>query len=217
MLSNTEENYLKGIYHISENGSSSISTNAISEVMDTSAASVTTMIKKLSKKKLVNYKKYQGVTLTEEGKRESLKLIRKHRLWETFLVNKLKFKWDEVHDMAEQLEHIKSPSLIDRIDEFLGNPKLDPHGDPIPDMDGNIEEIVSNSLSEVECGTIGTMAGVKNSDPQFLQYLERIGIMIGSKIEVIDKVEFDDSLEIVVDSGDPVFISKEVSHNLLIV
>ena len=132
----SEENYLKAIYHLTVVSTSGVSTNAISEAMETKASSVTDMLKKLSEKDLVNYKKYQGVSLTEKGKLEAKMIVRKHRLWEVFLVEKLDFSWDEVHDIAEQLEHIKSEKLINKLDDFLGNPTEDPHGDPIPNAQG---------------------------------------------------------------------------------
>ena len=136
----TEENYLKAIYHLSTGNNSVVSTNQIAEITNTKAASVTDMLKKLAEKKLINYIKYQGVTLTEAGKNAAVNIVRKHRLWEVFLVEKLGFKWDEVHDIAEELEHINSESLINRLDDFLGNPAADPHGDPIPDRSGTIHQ-----------------------------------------------------------------------------
>jgi DtxR family Mn-dependent transcriptional regulator len=139
MLSFTEENYLKAIYHLSESGSKAVLTNEIAELINTKAASVTDMIKKLSVKTLITYEKYYGVKLTPHGKTEALLIIRKHRLWETFLVQKLSFTWDEVHEIAEQLEHIQSPLLIEKLDAFLGFPKMDPHGEPIPDNKGRIK------------------------------------------------------------------------------
>jgi DtxR family transcriptional regulator, Mn-dependent transcriptional regulator len=128
----SEENYLKAIYHLSKEEDESVSTNALAERLETTAASVSDMLKKLAKKELIEYKKYQGVNISEKGKRVALQIIRKHRLWEVFLVEKLSFNWDEVHEIAEQLEHIDSPTLVKRLDEFLGYPKFDPHGDPIP-------------------------------------------------------------------------------------
>ena len=139
----SEENYLKTIYHLTTNSDAEISTNAIAEMMVTKASSVTDMLKKLAEKDLVNYKKYQGVSLTDEGKLAAKMIVRKHRLWEVFLVEKLDFPWDEVHDIAEQLEHIKSEQLIDKLDDFLGNPTEDPHGDPIPDAKGKIIKVTN--------------------------------------------------------------------------
>lgn len=146
MNTRTEENYLKAIYHLGENGALNVSTNAIAEVMNTKASSVTDMVKKLSEKAYVNYKKYQGVTLTKEGQKVAISIIRKHRLWEVFLVEKLNFTWDEVHEVAEQLEHIKSDKLIRELDVFLEFPSHDPHGDPIPDQDGNFKDFEKNII-----------------------------------------------------------------------
>ncbi|RZK18012.1 MAG: metal-dependent transcriptional regulator, partial [Pedobacter sp.] len=151
MQSFTEENYLKIIYHLSET-SNSVQTNAIAEQMQTKPASVTDMIKKLADKGFVDYVKYQGVTLTDKGKNAAIDIVRKHRLWEVFLVDKLNFKWDEVHDVAEELEHIKSETLIGRLDEFLGFPKSDPHGDPIPDKNGRFAKTQFTKLIELKIG-----------------------------------------------------------------
>src|SRR5688572_3663166 len=152
MNSHTEENYLKAIFKLLEKEKGEVSTNAIAEKVNTKAASVTDMLKKLADKKLINYKKYQGVTLTAKGEKIAINIIRKHRLWEVFLVEKLKYKWDEIHDIAEQLEHIQSDSLIDRIDSFLNYPKFDPHGDPIPDLNGNFQQQKSQLLSTITKG-----------------------------------------------------------------
>ena len=137
----SEENYLKTIYHLTTASDAEVSTNAIAEKMETKASSVTDMLKKLAEKGLINYKKYQGVSLTQDGKLAAKMSVRKHRLWEVFLVEKLGFSWDEVHDIAEQLEHIKSEKLINKLDDFLDNPTEDPHGDPIPDREGRIIKI----------------------------------------------------------------------------
>ena len=165
MQSYTEENYLKVIYHLSEI-SHPVQTNAIADRIQTKAASVTDMIKKLSEKELVHYVKYQGVTLTEKGKLTAINIVRKHRLWEVFLVDKLNFKWDEVHEVAEELEHIQSNLLIERLDEFLDFPKVDPHGDPIPDKNGNFAEMTFTKLSKLKNGDKGNITGVsEHSSP----------------------------------------------------
>jgi DtxR family transcriptional regulator, Mn-dependent transcriptional regulator len=168
MLTYTEENYLKAIYHLSDHGKSEVSTNAISDSLKTKPASVSDMLRKLSDKNVINYIKYQGVTLTAKGKKEALQIIRKHRLWEVFLVEKLKFNWDEVHEIAEQLEHIQSKLLIKRLDEFLGFPQHDPHGDPIPNEDGEMTPKKQVSLSEVRVGSQGIVMGLKETSPLFL-------------------------------------------------
>ncbi|MDH5476050.1 MAG: metal-dependent transcriptional regulator [Cyclobacteriaceae bacterium] len=215
-LSYTEENYLKSIYHLSKGGKLDVSTNAIADYQKTKAASVTDMMKKLASKNVVDYQKYKGVNLSEKGKKEALVVIRKHRLWEVFLVEKMKFNWDEVHDVAEQLEHIKSPLLIKRLEEFLGYPKYDPHGDPIPDENGAYKAKPQVPINEVEIGQEGIVVAVKDSSSPFLQYLDKIGTYIGAKIKVMDKVNFDGSNEILIDNKRTISISKQVSENILI-
>ncbi|HEU5147470.1 MAG TPA: metal-dependent transcriptional regulator [Chryseosolibacter sp.] len=216
MLSFTEENYLKAIYRLSEGGTKAVLTNKIAESMSTKAASVTDMIKKLSNKHLISYEKYYGARITKHGKSEALAVIRKHRLWETFLVEKLHFSWDEVHDVAEQLEHIQSPLLIEKLDEFLGYPTADPHGHPIPDKDGKIKELRLVPLSEFALDKKAIVRSVKDGSPSFLQYLSKIGIYIGAKVVIMDKIEFDGSLEVLIDNKSRVFISRDAAQNLLI-
>jgi len=211
----SEENYLKAIYHLSKHGSVSVSTNAIAKKINTKASSVTDMLKKLSEKELVNYIKYQGVSLTESGKRTAANVIRKHRLWEVFLEDKLNFSWDEVHDIAEELEHIKSEKLIDKLDNFLGNPTHDPHGDPIPDKEGNIQKYQKIVLSQVNESVECVCVGVKDSLSQFLKYLDKNEIALGTLIHIITKESFDDSMTIkIVDKE--LTISKEVAHNIYV-
>lgn len=215
-LSFAEENYLKAVYHLSSAGENDVSTNAIADEMQTKAASVSDMLRRLSEKDLVIYKKYQGVKISESGKKSALQVIRKHRLWEVFLVEKLKFNWDQVHEIAEQLEHIKSPLLIKRLDEFLGHPKYDPHGDPIPDENGEFKEKPQIPLAEVALNGNGIVVAVKDTNPLFLQHLDKIGIYLGAKTKIIDRVEFDGSMEILVDSKNKLFISKEIAQNVLV-
>lgn len=215
MLSLTEENYLKAIYHLSDQGSQSVSTNEIAEVMQTKAASVTDMIKKLSVKDLIHYERYYGVNVTAKGKTQALQVVRKHRLWETFLVQKLGFTWDEVHEVAEQLEHIQSARLIDKLDEYLGFPKVDPHGDPIPDQHGKVKSLPKISLDQMKPGGKGTISSVKDSDPGLLKYLDKIGATPGKKIEVLSREDYDESIEVVIEKK-KIFVSKEVSKNILI-
>lgn len=215
MLSLTEENYLKAIYHLSQGGSKSVMTNELAEAMQTKAASVTDMMKKLSAKELILYEKYYGVNITPKGKSQALQVIRKHRLWETFLVQKLGFLWDEVHEVAEQLEHIQSPHLIDKLDEYLGFPKVDPHGDQIPDQHGKLKPLPQVPLDQLKPGSKGIISSVKDSDPNLLKYLDKIGAKPGKKIEVISREAFDESIEIIVEKK-KVFVSKEVSKNILL-
>ena len=215
MYSLSEENYLKAIYHLQDDPAQAISTNGIAERMHTKASSVTDMIKKLSDKGLVTYVKYQGVNLTEQGRLAALKVIRKHRLWEVFLVDKLQFSWDQVHAIAEQLEHIQSEQLIDRLDGFLGQPKFDPHGDPIPDKQGNFSEHHNKVLADLDDDDKGVCVGVKESNDHFLQYLSRNKIGIGSQITVLDKEEYDGSMLIQI-AGKELFISGEIANNIYI-
>lgn len=214
MFSFAEENYIKAIYHLSNGGKDAVSTNAIAERLSTRAASVTDMIKKLSKKGLLTYRRYNGVNVSEEGRKTALQVIRKHRLWETFLVEKLQFNWDEVHEVAEQLEHIKSNLLITRLDAFLGHPKSDPHGDPIPDEFGEFKSKPKVQLSRVEENKTVTIVSVKDSSSSFLKYLDKIGLNIGARVQVLERLEFDESMEIKVDQKKKVFISREVSENI---
>jgi DtxR family transcriptional regulator, Mn-dependent transcriptional regulator len=215
MLSYAEENYLKSIYHLAESGKE-VLTNAIAEAMNTKAASVTDMLKKLSAKKLVAYEKYHGVQLTPEGKSEALMVVRKHRLWETFLVSKLGFAWHEVHDVAEQLEHIDSSLLIEKLDEFLGFPAADPHGHPIPDQHGKLQELRQPSLNESALHTPCRVHAIRHDSPAFLQYLSKIGVYLGANVVVTDRVPFDGSLEIQIDSQKKIFISREAAENILV-
>ncbi len=216
MLSFTEENYLKAIYHLSMEGENSVSTNSIADTMQTRAASVTDMLKKLSAKEVITYEKYYGVNITKKGREAALLVIRKHRLWETFLVNKLGFNWDEVHDVAEQLEHIHSPLLIKKLDEFLGNPKFDPHGDPIPDEKGKISQIKQVSLADAAENKRYKISGVKDDNSAFLRYLDKIGVYIGATLKIIERIEFDGSLEIQIDNRARAFVSKEAALNILL-
>lgn len=211
----SEENYLKTIYHLTNLLDSEVSTNAIAEKMETKASSVTDMLRKLSDKDLLNYKKYQGVSLTEKGKLSAKMIVRKHRLWEVFLVDKLDFSWDEVHDIAEQLEHIKSEKLINKLDDFLGNPTEDPHGDPIPDSNGRIIKIEKQLLSELVENQTGICVGVKDSSSDFLKYLDKQEISLGSQISIMSKENFDASLMIKV-NGRALTISNKIAGNLFV-
>lgn len=212
MLTNSEENYLKAIYNL-ERALGKVSTNLLAEKLESKASSITDMVKKLAKKKLVNYKKYQGVMLTEKGQKIALRVIRKHRLWETFLVNKLQYSWDEVHDIAEQLEHVKSDSLIDRLDDFLGNPKVDPHGDPIPDREGKISSPDQQSLIAIAVNQPVKFVGVSDSSDEFLRYLDNKQIAIGDKIKVKEIEAYDNSYLIEVNENEYT-ISFDVAQKL---
>jgi DtxR family Mn-dependent transcriptional regulator len=215
MFTLSEENYLKAIYHLESDSKKGISTNAIAKSLETKASSVTDMVKKLSEKEVVLYIKYQGVTLTDFGKKTAANIVRKHRLWEVFLVEKLNFSWDEVHEVAEQLEHIKSPKLINQLDALLGFPTHDPHGDPIPDKDGHVNKLDKILLSTLNKDESGVCVGVNDSSSEFLRFLDKKKITLGKKITVLEKEDFDDSLFIEVD-GEKLSISKKIANNLYI-
>ena len=211
----SEENYIKVIYHLSLVSPKGVNTNAIAGMLDTKASSVTDMLKKLSEKELVSYQKYQGVTLTDKGFYSAKMIVRKHRLWEVFLVEKLNFSWDEVHEIAEELEHIKSENLINKLDEFLDFPSFDPHGDPIPNANGEIKKINKLLLSEAELNKEYQCVGVKDSSSEFLQYLDKQKIALGSKIFVIEKETFDDTLHVEIDSR-KMTLSNKIANNLYV-
>ena len=217
MPSHTEENYLKTIYKLAEaEPGQDVSTNRIAAALSTRAASVTDMLRRLAEKELLRYEKYRGVQLTPEGRRLALLTVRKHRLWEVFLVQQLGFNWDEVHEVAEELEHVQSPLLMRRLDEFLNYPTLDPHGDPIPAEDGAMRRPTHRLLADLEIGERGTLAAVKDTSAPFLQYLDKVGLPLGAHLKVLDKVEFDNSLEIRINRERTVLISAEVGRNLFI-
>lgn len=211
----SEENYLKAIFHLEKKGGGGVSTNSLAEKLETKASSVSEMVKKLSKKELVVYKKYQGVSLSGKGREAAVEIIRKHRLWEYFLVEKLNFSWTEVHDVAEQLEHIQSEKLVLELDKFLGFPRKDPHGDPIPDTHGNFQSLEKVLLSEVEPGQTGLCVGVRDSSREFLEYLDKNRISLGKHIEVQEREDFDQSLIIRLE-GEKLHISKIIANNLFI-
>lgn len=215
-LTSAEENYLKAIYHLSEGGKKGVSTNDVSAEMKTKPASVSDMLRKLGEKEVIEYRKYYGLHITEEGKKIALQTIRKHRLWEVFLVEKLKFSWDEVNEVADELSHVKSKVLIQRLDEYLGFPKFDPHGDPIPDEYGDVRARPRQLLNELDLGSTGQIVAVKDSSPAFLRYLDKVGAYIGARIKVMDKTEFDGSVEILVDNKKSIFMSKDVAGNILV-
>ncbi|TAE79640.1 MAG: metal-dependent transcriptional regulator [Bacteroidetes bacterium] len=216
MYSYTEENYLKTIYKLSELEVDSISTNAIADVLQTKAASVTDMIKKLSVKKLLKYEKYKGVTLTEKGKQVAIGIVRKHRLWECFLYDKLNFGWDEVHEIAEQLEHINSEILTDKLDKYLNFPSHDPHGDPIPTKNGEILKSNFILLCDATLKSKLVMSGVVDHTVVFLKHLNKIDLSLGTILVITDKNEFDGSIEIKLINNKIIQLSKEVAKNILV-
>ncbi|MCC6373021.1 MAG: metal-dependent transcriptional regulator [Bacteroidia bacterium] len=216
-ISLTEENYLKAIFSINmQTGGVGASTNQLSEHLTNKAGSVTDMLKRLSEKKLVQYKKYQNVHLSAKGEKMAIEIVRKHRLWEVFLMEKLKFGWDEVHDIAEQLEHIKSKELVNRLDVFLGHPKFDPHGDPIPDSKGQLNPLKAKPLHQFKNKGVYIFMGVTQHSASFLQHLSALGLAIGDTIKVEEINEFDNSLKVKINKNASCFFSEKVSSNILV-
>ena len=214
-MTTSEENYIKVIYHLSLVSPKGVNTNAIAGMLETKASSVTDMLKKLSDKELVAYQKYQGVTLTENGFLSAKMIVRKHRLWEVFLVEKLGFAWDEVHEIAEELEHIKSEALIDKLDEFLEFPDFDPHGDPIPNANGVIKKVEKLLLSEAEIEKEYQCVGVRDSSSDFLQYLDKQKIALGSIFKIKEREKFDDTLTVEINSK-RFTLSNKIAANLYV-
>ncbi|HYJ38537.1 MAG TPA: metal-dependent transcriptional regulator [Chitinophagaceae bacterium] len=213
--SSSKENYLKAIYHL-QSQEGVVSTNELAGELQTRAASVTDMLKKLKGQKLLNYEPYKGFRLSSEGKKVAVQIVRKHRLWEFFLVEKLHFEWDEVHEIAEELEHISSRKLIDRLDEFLGYPKTDPHGDPIPDSTGKLERAQQIKLIELPLHIQAQVSGIGDQSTEMLELLRHKNIKLGAWIEIKKKFSFDDSLEIKIRNIVPVTISGQVAKNIFV-
>ena len=214
-LSKSEENYLKSIFNLSEFGNKKVSTNSISKILNIEPASVTDMIKKLSKKKLIYHERYKGSSISKSGIKIALQIIRRHRLWEVFLHDKLKFKWDQIHELAEELEHVSSDNLIDSLDKFLKYPKIDPHGDPIPNKLGEIDFVDKISIYDLNINEKGIVSRIINEDDEFFNLLKKLDIEIGTEIKMIDKIEYDDSLEISINNKS-VIISKQIASNIKI-
>ena len=220
-MSNTqtlsEENYLKAIYMVGgPAGTGKISPTAIADALGNNPASVVDMIRKLVDKKLIQYEKTKGVKLTDKGKKTALLIVRKHRLWEVFLLEKLSYTWDEIHDIAEQLEHIQHPDLADRLDKFLGFPQFDPHGDPIPKSNGEIPVASNTTLEETEAGKKCQVVGVRDTSTAFLQYLKQLSVGIGTRISIVEKIAYDGSLVIKIGAEQNTTVSKKFAENILV-
>lgn len=218
MVSQAEENYLKALFHLTSEiqNKTEAGTNELAEVLDVTPATANNMLKKLKEKELVAYEKYGKITLTQKGRSVAVQTVRKHRLWETFLYEKLNFTWDEVHEVAEQLEHIQSGKLVEQLEKFLDYPAIDPHGDPIPGAKGEIKSVKRKTLVEVEVGQTCKLIAVKDNSSSFLQYIVRLGLGLSSKIKIVNRQEFDGSMEIEVDKVRS-SISKKVAQNLFVV
>lgn len=212
----SEENYLKAIYHLGKTDNK-VSPKAIADALENNPASVIDMLKKLQDKDLITYDKVQGAILSPAGEASALDIIRKHRLWEVFLVEKLQYEWDEVHDIAEQLEHIHDEQLAKKLDDFLGNPSVDPHGDPIPAQNGKMPVYANKRLSEAEENQLYKVGSVRDTSTPFLKYLKQLKVGLGSKIKVIEKMEFDQSMIISIDDGEPKTVSSKMTDNILVI
>lgn len=214
-LSQSEENYIKSIYNLQKNAEK-VNTNSLAAFLNTSAASITDMLKKLHNKKLLEYKRYYGFRLNHAGNKQALKIIRRHRLWEFFLVAKLGMDWEKVHDIAEELEHVSSTELIDKLDDYLGYPKIDPHGDPIPDEKGIMPVLKQISLQELPVKQAAVISSVSNQTPQMMEMLNHYGIKIGSAIKVLKNFVFDGSLQVKIERKPGCIISGLAAKNIFV-
>lgn len=211
----TEENYIKAIYHL-QLADGTVSTNELAAELNTKAASVTDMLKKLSAKKLLSYEKYRGVRLSTDGRKLALAIVRKHRLWEYFLVNTLQFGWDEVHEVAEELEHITSKKLVEKLDAFLGHPKFDPHGDPIPDSQGKMAVLQQINLIDLPINQTAEVSGVGSQSTELLELLKHKHLGMGTRLEIKKKFSFDHSIEIKIKNQSPFTISQQLAQALFV-
>ena len=216
MITITEENYLKAIYNLNlDRDGKELGTNELANHLGISPATVSSMLKKLKEKEFIDYEKYGGISLLKKGEKEAFTVIRKHRLWETFLVEKMEFTWDEIHEVAEQLEHIKSKKLVDQLDKLLGYPDYDPHGDPIPKANGAINGMHKTTLSQESAGKSLRVVGVKNDSSAFLQHITQLGLVINSKVIIKSHHEFDGSFDVEID-GKPHTITRQVAENVYV-
>ena len=216
MYTLSEENYLKSIYRLAQQPNFKITPTAIAESLGNNPASVVDMIRKLTEKKLIAYDKKKGVELTSQGLKDAVLIVRRHRLWEVFLLEKLGYHWDEIHDIAEELEHISDASLADRLDKFLGFPEYDPHGDPIPKANGKVPKPYSVTLTDLKVGDNCRVAAVRDTSSSFLQYLQKLDIGIGTRIQLIEKITFDNSLVISISGKENTTVSQKFGENILI-
>ncbi|MDB5230322.1 MAG: metal-dependent transcriptional regulator [Chitinophagaceae bacterium] len=214
-LTYTEEDYIKGIYHLQQTYNT-VSTNQLASLLEATPASITDMLKKLKAKKLLNYEKYKGFHLTAEGKKLSVNIVRRHRLWEYFLVEKLQFGWDEVHEVAEELEHITSKKLVEKLDAFLGHPRFDPHGDPIPDNNGKITPHIQLNLIDLPLNTPAEICSVGSQSSSLLELLNHKHINIGTRVEVKRRFGFDRSLEIKLKNQPAITLSQQLAQALFV-
>ena len=212
----SEENYLKAIYHLGKT-ENKVSPKAIADALENNPASVIDMLKKLQEKELITYDKTKGAFLSRTGEIAALDIIRKHRLWEVFLVDKLNYGWDEVHDIAEQLEHIHDDQLAKKLDDFLGNPAFDPHGDPIPGSNGKMPVYANILLSDIAVNQVCKVGSVRDTSPAFLKYLKQLDLGLGAQIRVLEKQEFDNSMVITINGGQQKTVSNKMTDQILVI
>lgn len=215
MISRTEENYLKALSNLS-NESGEVNVNELSKALDIKMPTVTSMMKKLAEKKLVYYESYKPLRLTDKGKKEAGLIIRKHRLIEMFLVEKMGFGWEEVHEIAEQIEHVQSVALFEKMDEMMGLPKIDPHGSPIPDKNGKITRIKYNKLSDCKAGDNVKLTAVINTSAEFLKYLNSRELRLGLRIKIKSVETFDKTMVVVYSKRPSEVLSNIVCERLLV-
>lgn len=214
-LSQSEENYIKSIYNL-QSKTEKVNTNSLAAFLDTSAASITDMLKKLKSKNLLEYKKYYGFRLNGAGNKQALKIIRRHRLWEFFLVSKLNMEWEKIHDIAEELEHVSSAELIEKLDCYLGNPRIDPHGDPIPDDKGIMPVLQQIALKDLTHKKNAVISSVSNQTPQMMEMLNHYGIKPGSPIKILKSFVFDGSLQVKIAKQPECIISGVAAQNIFV-
>jgi DtxR family Mn-dependent transcriptional regulator len=216
MYTLSEENYLKSIYRLAQQSGFKITPTAIAESLGNNPASVVDMIRKLTEKQVIAYDKKKGVELTPQGLKDAVLIVRRHRLWEVFLLEKLGYHWDEIHDIAEELEHISDATLADRLDKFLGFPEYDPHGDPIPKANGKVPKPYSVTLTDLKVGDTCRVAAVRDTSSSFLQYLQKLDIGIGTNIQLLEKIPFDNSLVISISGRENTTVSQKFGENILV-
>ncbi len=218
MITQAEENYLKALYHVIQGteAKKEAGTNALAAYLNIKPATVSEMLKKLKEKDLLHYQRYGKISLTKSGERLAIEVVRKHRLWECFLYEKLGFGWEEVHEVAEQLEHIQSAKLMDCLDKFLGYPEIDPHGDPIPNAKGEFKIRSKTTLAEMRINKLCKIVAVKDNSVSFLQYVVKLGLTLSSKIKVLQRQEFDGSMELEA-NGKRIIVSQKFAENIYVV
>ena len=210
----TEENYLKALLHLGGD-SGEVNVTELSKLLKIKMPTVTSMVKKLSNNGWVDYESYKPVRLTEQGRKIALSVVRKHRLTEMFLVEKMQFSWEEVHEIAEQIEHVKSPVFFDKMDELLNYPKVDPHGSPIPDKEGRIHTLNLNKLSETKEGSFFTIKAIDQSTDELLLFLKNKNLLLNTRLQTLEIEAFDQSRLVEINKGKTLHLSKLVCDRMM--